>query len=193
METFVTSDTHYWHKKILTYQAETRPWTDIREHNQGLIDRHNSIVGPNDEYWHLGDFGFCNAKQTIDILRQLNGKIHFIYGNHDKQMHDQSVRDLCAWQGYYHELKGYTKSPIPMFHYPIHSWNRMQYGSFHFYGHTHGQVPFLYHGLAMDVGVDTNDCYPYNVGELVAKLQNVVDTLGEDTAIVDSRGRKNKR
>lgn len=38
-----------------------------------------------DDVYHLGDFAFANHKKlngVVDIINQLNGRIHFIKGNH---------------------------------------------------------------------------------------------------------------
>jgi len=167
-EFYIVSDTHYWHKNIIKFQPDSRPQVPIREHNEILIERHNSVVKPNDEYWHLGDFGFCNLKQTLELLDRLNGKINFIIGNHDKQMQHSDVRRELNWSGYYHELRGFTKSAIPMFHFPLCSWNRSHYGSIHFHGHEHGNGENV--GRRFDVGADTNQCYPYHLPTLVEQV-----------------------
>jgi len=177
-ETFITSDQHFCHKNILKYQPTTRPFSSLEEMHSELIARHNDVVGPKDEIYMLGDFAFANKHQVIEILDQLNGKKYFIFGNHDKIMHNEQIRKHFLWMKTYHELRGFSKAPIPLFHYPIFSWNRMHYGAYHFYGHTHGQVPYLYNGLACDIGVDTNDCYPYNVTDLINKFREIERTMG---------------
>lgn len=188
-EIFVTSDHHFDHKNILKYQPHTRPFNTVEEMESGLISRHNHMVGPKDEVYFLGDFAFASEQKVLEILEQMNGRKYFIFGNHDKVMRNERVRKHFEWMKSYHELRiPGIRSPIPLFHYPIFSWNRMHFGAYHFYGHTHGQIPYLYNGLAMDIGVDTNDCYPYNVADLIARFEKIKETLGED-AVVDARGR----
>ena len=74
MTKFLTSDEHYNHKNILGYCS--RPFSTVEEMNQALIDNHNSVVGPNDEVIHLGDFSMSD-KCVKEILSQLNG-IHIL-------------------------------------------------------------------------------------------------------------------
>lgn len=179
---FVTSDHHFGHKNILKYQPHTRPFSDLHEMETGLIDRHNEVVQPDDEVYFLGDFSFTNINQTNAILGQMNGKKYFIFGNHDKVMRDSYINRHFEWMQPYHELK-YEKYRFVLFHYPIHSWNRMHFGVYHLYGHTHGQIPHLYHGLSMDIGVDTNDCYPWLLQDIIRLFETA------KTKAFDPRGR----
>ena len=55
---WVTSDTHFYHRRILEYEASSRPFKDIDEMNEELIRRWNKKVGTNDIVFHLGDFSF---------------------------------------------------------------------------------------------------------------------------------------
>lgn len=191
MEQWITSDTHFWHKNILKYQPKERPFANIREMNEVLIERWNSTIQPNDEIYHLGDFGFCNAKQTVEILEQLNGKKFFIFGNHDSQMRDKIVRPFFEWMKDYHELRmPGLKGGVVLCHYPMFSWNRMHHGVPHLYGHTHGSIPWVHHqGMARDIGSDTNECTPYNIRTLLHEMKVFRELHG----IIDARARYNDR
>jgi calcineurin-like phosphoesterase family protein len=61
---FVTSDPHYFHKNILKYQADTRPYATVEEMNEALIARHNAKIGPHDHVWIIGDFSFGKLADT---------------------------------------------------------------------------------------------------------------------------------
>lgn len=178
----ITSDQHFWHKNILKFQLESgsRPFADVAEMNKELIDRHNSVVGEDDIVWYLGDFGFCNVNQTIDILRQLNGEKHYIFGNHDKQMYDPRVAEHFETMQHYKEIYS-GKTKIVLFHFPIWSWNREHHGALHFYGHTHNSIPYVQKGLSKDVGADANMCYPFVVDDLVEDLRLEREKLNLET------------
>lgn len=127
---FITSDLHFFHKRILDFCSETRPWQSLEEMHEFLIVHWNSKVSQDDIVFHLGDFSFGNKEQTLDILSQLNGNIVHIYGNHAKVLRDQ-VKVI----GYdYLEVK-YDKTYIVMNHYPQYVWNRSHYGSVMMFGH----------------------------------------------------------
>ena len=193
MDTWITSDTHFGHKNILKYQHNRSHFSSIEEHDETLISNWNSLVKTKDQVWFIGDFAF-NSKDSnvLDILGRLNGKLNFIIGNHDWNLiNKQTFTVQLNWMGYYHELKGFTPKGkgIVLSHFPFFSWNKMQFGAYHMYGHTHGQIPFMYHGLGMDIGIDTNDLRPYHLPTLVQKLNTLVESLGEKESIFDARHR----
>ena len=82
---WVTSDTHFHHRRILEYEASYRPFKDIDEMNEELICRWNKKVGPNDIVFHLGDFSFGNRKRIKDTTSRLNGRKFLLLGNHDRE------------------------------------------------------------------------------------------------------------
>jgi len=180
METFVTSDHHFGHKNILKFQPN-RNFDSVEEHNEQLIQRHNEVVKEKDHVYMLGDFIFGTATQADAILKRMNGKKFFVFGNHDRPMYDERIQKHFEWMKNYHEMK-LNGHNVVMFHFPIHSWNRMSYGSYHLYGHTHCQIPHLYHGFSMDVGVDGSDCYPHNLDDIYAGFDRIKDEYGNDSA-----------
>lgn len=71
---FVTSDLHFYHKRIMDFCPKTRPWNSLEEMHQHLIEYWNSKVSEDDVVFDLGDFSFGNKEQTSNILSQQNGK-----------------------------------------------------------------------------------------------------------------------
>ena len=53
---FVTSDLHFGHKNIIKY--ENRPFKDVEEMDQKLIENWNNKVGKDDTVYILGDFSW---------------------------------------------------------------------------------------------------------------------------------------
>jgi len=168
-DVWITSDTHFFHKNILKYNPDTRPFATVDEMNETLIERWNSRVKPGDIIYHLGDFGFANPRKLETILARLNGSIRGVFGNHDHSMRNPHIAAYFEWQ---HEYKEITVDghKICLFHYPIAEWNRAQYGALHFHGHLHSNRVW---GRSMDVGCDSNDCYPHNIRTLIAKLSEL--------------------
>ena len=78
---FFTSDTHFGHSKIIDYCK--RPFSSIEEHDKTLIQNWNNVVGQDDTVFHLGDFAYGNSQFIANIIKQLNGNIILIKGNHD--------------------------------------------------------------------------------------------------------------
>ena len=77
---FFTSDTHFDHKNILRFC--NRPWETVEEMNQGLIDNWNSVVGPDDIVFHLGDVSFGGntnlTKYVLQVITIRNYKKVFV-------------------------------------------------------------------------------------------------------------------
>lgn len=152
---WLTSDTHFNHANILKYCA--RPWDDIESHDADLIANWNNTVGPDDDVYHLGDFGFAKPDVLAGILKRLHGHIHHIQGNHDKSM-TGPVHKYLVWQKFYYELKieddeMETTQKLILCHYPFARWNYQFHGSIHLHGHCHNTCPS--EGARLDVGVDS--------------------------------------
>ena len=79
--TFVISDTHFGHKRIIEFEPELRPFKTIEEHDEELVYRWNNAVKAGDTVWHLGDVLF--GVGSFDTLMRLRGKKILIMGNHD--------------------------------------------------------------------------------------------------------------
>jgi calcineurin-like phosphoesterase family protein len=148
---FITSDLHFYHKNIMNFCQETRPYRDVEEMHSSMILHWNSVVSEDDIVFHLGDFSFSGYEKTKKVLDQLKGNIIFILGNHDKVIRTQ-MRDDEYQKFDYLELK-YKSHKIIMSHYPIACWNGQGRGSLHFHGHSHGN--YKSQGRILDVGWDS--------------------------------------
>jgi calcineurin-like phosphoesterase family protein len=184
-----TSDTHFYHKKIVEYCK--RPWNSVEEMNEGLIERWNSVVKPDDTIYHLGDFAFAGATKTLDILRRLNGNKRWIRGNHDHPKVTQRAVDegLVQWcRDYYllrvadQDMDGSYTQMIALCHFPIESWDSLHHGAWHLHGHCHGSLPS--DGKRMDAGVDCNTWYPISYDDVKLVLSkrpiHIVDHHGQE-------------
>jgi calcineurin-like phosphoesterase family protein len=77
MKTFVTSDLHLNHGKIIKHTS--RPFKTLEKMNEALVFNWNKTIAPSDKVYFLGDLSY----QTEDWIPKLNGDITFIKGNHD--------------------------------------------------------------------------------------------------------------
>ena len=170
---FFTADTHFNHTNIIAYSK--RPFRSVKEMDEKIIENWNSVVKTEDIVYHLGDFCFGDAQQ---YLKRLNGKIIRIKGSHDKD-----IQQPYIIQFYPSELKDEynNKRQIVLCHYSMRSWDKSHYASWMLFGHHHGGLePY---GLSFDVGVDTNNFYPYSLKD----IENKMKTL---KPIVDYRNKK---
>ena len=78
---YFTSDTHFYHSNIIGFCK--RPFKNVEDMNETLIENWNRVVGQDDIVFHLGDFCMGGSHEWTKILNRLNGKIYLILGNHD--------------------------------------------------------------------------------------------------------------
>ena len=55
---------------------------------------------------------------------------------------------------------------IVLFHYAMRVWNASHYGTWHLYGHSHGDLPDDETSLSFDVGVDCHNFYPLSYSDV---------------------------
>lgn len=173
---FFIADTHFCHKNILEYEKENRPFASIKEHDEELIARWNSVVKPNDIVFHLGDFCLGGAANVIEIGRCLNGRKRLVMGNHD-------VYILEYYQAVFERIYGsiFYKEFI-LSHVPLHPDHTKCMVNIH--GHTHSrkvkriieikQYPF--HDEEYDenyfcVSAEQNNLTPINIQEIRKRLE----------------------
>lgn len=132
---FVTSDTHFFHESLLGMsQFAPRPFKNVAEMNQTIIDSWNEKVGKDDLVYHLGDIALYfikpqrDAYQAIfEVLNQLHGHLILIKGNHDSralfkylQSKNYSFNGLPKFQ--FHDvgvLLKYDHRQYYLTHYPM--------------------------------------------------------------------------
>lgn len=157
-----TADLHFDHDNIRIHC--NRPFKNLDEMHSTIIKNWNSVVSKKDIVYILGDFAY--SKHSHWLMR-LNGKKILIKGNHD----DMSLKDYRNFTEVtpLKDIK-INGNKITLCHYPMMSWNCSHFGAWHLYGHVHGRVK--HKSLAMDVGIDTHDFYPYSyeeISEMMAK------------------------
>lgn len=183
---FFTSDTHFNHTNILRFC--NRPWGSIEEHDQALIENWNSVIGPDDTVFHLGDFVFGGFPKWKEIVEQLNGHIYLIRGNHDDKQMTSGIQNLfedCLYQARI-LVDGRT---VYLNHFPFLCFGHgdpKTYGnnySIQLFGHIHSgpkstsedvsRSSILY-PTQYDVGVDNNNYRPISWKEVNEKIQKQI-------------------
>lgn len=172
MSYFISSDYHFGHKNIVKFCPDSRPFSSVEEMNEAIIERHNSIVSPEDTTYMLGDIAFCSGSDAAKYLNRMNGKKILIVGNHDKSNLKQP-----SFRAAFEEIHDYLSIRVDgikvcMMHYPVAVWDERHYGAIMVHGHLHSK-PSGVVGRIMDVGVDTNNCYPYNLDDVVQKMKDI--------------------
>lgn len=178
MTTWFTSDTHFGHANIMKFEPG-RPGKDIEEHDEILIKNWNDCVQKGDTIYHLGDFCFISDMNRVKkILRRLNGQKFLVVGNHDRRM----FLDMCRSERLFvkidkiMDIKIEDKDVLPhkqviiLSHFPQLVWNKCYHGSWHLFGHCHGNLRDPVETKRMDVGTDCHNFRPISYQEVKAVM-----------------------
>lgn len=176
---YYISDLHFGHQNII--RLCNRPFKNVDEMDEKIIQNWNNVVKPEDTVYILGDLCFRNSKDPYYYLSRLNGHKHLIVGNHDD--HTISNKKAAALFDSISDLKTIQdgNDKIVLFHYPITEWNGFFRGALHFYGHIHNNtrnntyktissIPNAY-----NVGVDILDFIPRTKEEVI-KYNNIFNS-----------------
>ena len=169
MEWWFTADQHFDHINIMEHCD--RPWGNIEDMNQALIDNYNSVVKPQDTCVIIGDVCLEDDAELVRyrFLRHLNGNKIYVKGNHDHWLRGAEKRYM-----YIHKCSGQM---VHCSHYPLRTWaasNRQATWQLH--GHCHGmQEPYP---NQYDVGVDNNNYFPVSLTQLHSIIEES-DFVGE--------------
>jgi calcineurin-like phosphoesterase family protein len=191
---FVASDIHFNHKNILKYNADARgdgrDFDSLSEAevtelvvrmNDTIVQRWNEVVGPDDHTFILGDLCMGQMQYAVETITRLNGWKTIVLGNHDRglmklpefQSRESKLEIKVLNTVHYLCWSPRKKVEIVMSHFPFASWDGMGKGSMMLHGHLHGaevQVIDAANKRIMDVGIDTNGLYPYNLEEVIQRM-----------------------
>lgn len=174
-----TSDSHFRHNAICKYSE--RPFSSVEDMDEEILHKWNEKIKPSDTLYFLGDFVFTRNNRKEEIFRiryRINCEnIHFVLGNHDKTIRKYagefvkdgtflSVQDVL-------EIKD-TTPRIWLSHYAHKVWPRSHYSTYHLFGHSHGSLKDDNNSLSFDVGVDTNDYYPYSLEDVRHRMSTKI-------------------
>lgn len=88
-------------------------------------------------------------------------------------MHVVYSEDSYPLNSLYPSIAGYP--PYVLCHYPLREWDRKHYGAIHLHGHSHGNTIWAKGERALDVGVDSNDFYPWSAVEVYEHIRKKID------------------
>jgi calcineurin-like phosphoesterase family protein len=157
---FYTADLHFAHAKILESCAATRPFSSPQEMDVAIVDRINARVRADDILYILGDFALSRIPEYVEhLFHSIRGRKVLITGNHDVDNKGQ-VKKIIAHLPWDRPPVAALETKdgghrVWLSHYGHRSWPASNYGAYHFFGHSHGNLPPL--GRSRDVGLDVPD------------------------------------
>ena len=186
---FFTADTHFGQERALILSK--RPFRSVKEMDDYMVDQWNGIIGPNDDVYHLGDFG------DYSFRPKLNGNIHLILGNYDESFintHKADIETLEMMKNYFIEIYSSNVLRIEYLNtnienikdkvdtlYLVHRPNdciKDVSKVYNLFGHIHGRQKVKRYGI--DVGVDANFFRPMSADDVVFYINAIVNGYYDD-------------
>ena len=171
----LTSDLHLGHTNSIRY--DSRPFENVEQMNKEIIRRFNERVKEDDTCIIVGDFCFRNSPggkegegltvHAKNYIKQLNGNKVFVRGNHDRNNSVQTkIERLVLKVGGIYINVCHKPDDVIIFDDKYYSLNLV--------GHVHNAwktKEIIKNGkisLMINVGVTTNNYYPYTFDEIKA-------------------------
>ena len=186
---WLTSDLHLFHNKEFVYKS--RGFETVEEMNEKIISNINSMCGPDDDLYILGDLMLYGSRENglflgLQLLKQLRPKIHLIQGNHDTINKLEAIAQLPNMVeitgGKFLNYKNYS---LFLSHYPMLTRNSdyfkpLRNKVINLYGHTHTKDPmeiFALDTLNYNVGLDAHNCFPVDLPTVIEEIKLEHDKL----------------
>lgn len=174
---YITSDTHFGHNKEFVFKE--RGFNSVEEMNAAIIKNWNSVVQPDDVVYHLGDVMLGDNNIGIECLKQLNGKIHLLFGNHDTSTRQKLYAECpnVIIDGFATAIKfrGYN---FYLSHYPTMVTNGdegapLKTRVINLCGHSHIKNRFkdMDKGLIYHVEIDCHNNTPVSLDTIIEDIQ----------------------
>ena len=184
---FLTSDTHFGHDREFLWGP--RGFKSSREHDEAIIANWNSVVGPDDDVYVLGDLMLGDNEWGVECVRRLNGRIFLIRGNHDtdKRWYEvyRNINDK-VFIGGWAEVIHYRKYHFYLSHFPTNTANieaeSLHQCTLNLFGHTHSKEQFredypMYYNVALDANDNTPVLLDDIIDRMKAKAQECISYL----------------
>ncbi len=168
MDIWFCSDHHIGHKNIIKFEGPQGDpartlFNSIEEHNEALVENHNSVVKPEDKVFMLGDV--CWNSRAVQYVKRMNGRKILIMGNHDNQKANAYLNAFQDIKGvlYFNDLQAI------MTHIPVHP-GQLEYRfkcniHGHLHSHTVGDPRYL------NVAMEQINYTPINLDEVKRRLE----------------------
>lgn len=162
---FVTADLHFGDRNMLAKEFVGRRFPSPPLMDAAMIRIWNDTVGKRDTVYVLGDvFAEHVPKKRRDyVLRQLNGELHLVIGNHDTE----ETISLTRWASVQDRLRLDLTSDefgFSMTHKPPEGAPVFDGRTIHLHGHLHSRKASM---PVYDVGVDAHGYKPVHLSALI--------------------------
>lgn len=173
---YFASDLHFNHDKPFIY--EPRGFNNIYDMNETIVKNFNKTVKYDDDLYLLGDIFLGDLTEGMKLFKQLPGKIHLLWGNHDTNTRViamsewDNVVELCG----YATIIKYNKYHFYLSHFPTITTNfdidkPLKQKILCIAGHTHSDKLFESCD-SYNVAVDAHNCYPVSIEQIIQDFKD---------------------
>jgi calcineurin-like phosphoesterase family protein len=78
-QTWIISDTHFFHENIGRYCDRPDGWQET------IIENWNRLIQPEEIVFHVGDLALGKKENIEGLAPLLNGRLYLMRGNHDRR------------------------------------------------------------------------------------------------------------
>ena len=163
---YFISDTHFHHSNIIKYC--NRPFKNVNEMNETIINNWNSIVKKDDTVYHLGDFCLSHDDEIKNIFNRLNGnKILIRY-------------EEIGFKVLTHAPIILDEYKIMLSHVPLPD-SKIKDGYINLHGHIHNKkisddYPKNYsENKHINLSVDVTNYKPVSLDEINKNIKNIIN------------------
>jgi calcineurin-like phosphoesterase family protein len=158
-QTWIISDTHFFHANIGRYCDRPEGWQEM------IIDNWNHFIHPKEVVFLVGDLALGKKETLEGLVPLLNGKLYLMRGNHDRR-----------GNAFYQQL-GITLVPDPyrinhpsglrlvFSHRPIFP---LEPGALNLHGHIHNNPAPELGAQHVNLCVEVRNYRPWRLGEILA-------------------------
>jgi len=162
-----TADPHFGHDNIIKFC--NRPFRSTSEMDAVIRSNYTGCVGPDDDFWIIGDFSFGRSSSKEGYVERLfdslPGRKHLVLGNHDNErivsLPWASVHDIV-------EVKD-ADQRLVLCHYPMITWNGARRGAIQVFGHVHQNWQGT--SNSVNVGVDVWGFMPVRAQDITRRAK----------------------
>lgn len=166
---FFISDHHLGQESILSYYNQhgtrLRNFDSLDQMHELMIEKHNSVVKPQDKVYFLGDV--CIDINSLHTLEKMNGHKRLVRGNHD-------IFPTKEYLKYFDEIYGvrvFNGLPKQLLliasHIPIHPGSNERF-SLNIHGHLHSYD--VDDHKFMNVSVEKVNYTPVDMDQIISDL-----------------------
>jgi calcineurin-like phosphoesterase family protein len=135
---WIIGDPHFLHEKII--QWTRTQFSNIKEHDDFILDSINSKVKPKDKLTLAGDVFFgSNHEEANRILSQMHGEKELIVGNHDTHNKLKHIGHHFTKIVPFYDVR-FGEHTVLFSHYPVHEQQLQKRYIANVHAHTHDIV-----------------------------------------------------